>query len=348
MKPRLLYFATGRSSFVVKDLEILRTEFEVRDFIVPFQPRWKIPFYFLQQFFVCLFNLSAKGVVVQFAGFQSFIPFLVFGWFRKKRVIVAGGTDCVSFPSIRYGNFSRKPLSTLTRKSFEKADMILPVHESLIKQDYTYQDADGTMQGYRAFCGLIKAEEKVIWNGYDSAIWYPRNVPRAPSSFITVGAGFGTRFGFQLKGIDLVLSLAEALPDSSFTIVGGNTLAGKTIPSNVKLLAQVPNAKLPEIYSAHEYYLQLSVSEGFPNALTEAILCGCKPVVSNVGAMPMIVGDDRFILKKRDPEMLLQLVNNLMMTKPQIDFLTPAKMRFTFENRRSELLKAVHSIIADK
>ena len=349
MKPKLIYYATGRSSFVVKDLEILRSEYEVKEIIVPFQPRWKIPFYFLGQFFTCFFQaFSAKAVVVQFAGFQSYIPFVVFGWFGRKRVIVAGGTDCVSFPSIRYGNFSRSPLSWFTRRSFEKADLILPVHESLIDQEYTYQNADGKRQGYHAFCGIIRAKEKVIWNGYDSSIWFPRNVTRVPGSFITVGAGFATRFGFQLKGIDLFLELARALPDCTFTIVGESKLPGRDVPVNVRLIAQVPNATLPEIYSQHQYYLQLSMSEGFPNALTEAILCGCIPVVSNVGAMPMIVQDSRCILLKRDSAALINLVNNLMKISPGTNFAESVRSRFTFENRKRELLNEIRQLINSK
>lgn len=334
---------------MVKDLEILKTAFEVRECIIPFQPRWRIPFFFAMQFFICLANVfRAKAVVVQFAGFQSYIPFVVFGWFGKKRIIVAGGTDCVSFPSISYGNFSRSPLRWFTRRSFEKADLILPVHGSLIEYEYTYSDADGPRQGYRVFCGTIKAIEQVIWNGYDPQIWYPRNVERRPKSFITVGAGFGTRFGFQLKGIDLVLQLAEALPGCTFTIVGGDTLPVGKVPANVTLMKQVPNDRLPEIYSAHEYYLQLSMSEGFPNALTEAILCGCVPLASSVGAMPMIVEDERCILKKRDVAQLITLVNNVLTTKPATGFMTSSRNRFTFENRRRELLSAVHRIIERK
>jgi glycosyltransferase involved in cell wall biosynthesis len=333
----------------VKDLEILRSEFDVREYIVPFQPRWKIPFYFFVQFIVCFFQaFTAKAVVVQFAGFQSYVPFIVFGWFGRKRIIVAGGTDCVSFPSISYGNFSRKPLSTLTRRSFEKADLILPVDQTLIDYEYTYQNEDGKRQGYRNFCTALKAKEKVIWNGYDPSIWYDRNEDRNRGSFITVGAGFATRFGFQLKGIDLFLDLAKALPDCTFTIVGESSLPGRDVPENVKLIAQVPNSTLPQIYSRHQFYLQLSMSEGFPNALSEAMLCGCIPVVSNVGAMPMIVQDSRCILKKRDSAALLNLVNNLMSISPETNFAESVKSRFTFENRKRELLSEIQQTINSK
>ncbi|MFN8208916.1 MAG: glycosyltransferase, partial [Bacteroidales bacterium] len=46
----------------------------------------------------------------------------------------------------------------------------------------------------------------------------------------------------------------------------------------------------------------LSLSEGMPNALCEAMLCGCIPVGSNVEPIPEIIGDTGFIaLEKKAP-----------------------------------------------
>ena len=51
--------------------------------------------------------------------------------------------------------------------------------------------------------------------------------------------------------------------------------------------------------SAATFYLQLSLSEGFPNALCEAMLCGCIPIVSDVSSMPGIVADKGLVVKHR-------------------------------------------------
>ena len=54
--------------------------------------------------------------------------------------------------------------------------------------------------------------------------------------------------------------------------------------------------------------MQLSVSEGFGIALCEAMLCGCVPIVSNVGMLPSIAGKFGYVLETKNTEKLHSLV----------------------------------------
>lgn len=343
-RKKLVYWDTGKSTFVKKDLEILSSEYIVRDFTLDATYRWMLPFQLVYQLFHSLINVSSSvAVIVQFAGVQSYVPFLVAGWLGRKRIIVAGGTDCVAFPSISYGNFQRKYVKWFTRKSFEMADLILPVDQTLIDYEYTYTESDYPRQGYRNFTGEIKAREVVIYNGYDSDFWKPRDVVRKPKSFITVGANLHSRFAFRLKGIDMYLELARRMPDCVFAIVGGRGIDKSIVPSNVELLPNQDNKKLPELLSQYEYYAQLSMSEGFPNALTEAMLCGCVPVVSNVGAMPMIAGDDACILKKKDPDALEKLVRGLLAQTNKADYRQRVE-KYTYSSRKMKMLSELEQL----
>ena len=69
-----------------------------------------------------------------------------------------------------------------------------------------------------------------------------------------------------------------------------------------------PN-ELRDYYSRTQFYLQLSNFEGFGVAICEAMLCNCIPIVSDVNHLPTIIGDSGFVLKKRNLDMLNDLIN---------------------------------------
>ena len=76
---KILYWDTGKSSFVKKDLDILRTEFEVIDFTFNARNNMLILIELARQLFISLrFVFSCKVVICQFAGYHSLIPFFIF------------------------------------------------------------------------------------------------------------------------------------------------------------------------------------------------------------------------------------------------------------------------------
>ena len=62
----------------------------------------------------------------------------------------------------------------------------------------------------------------------------------------------------------------------------------------------------------HRYYLQLSVMEGFPNALGEAMACGCVPIGSNVSGIPELIGDTGIVITKKNVVYLERSIQLLM------------------------------------
>ena len=349
MKKPLLYTYLNPSSFVLKDIEILEEEFDLSLHRFDVRSKYKLPFAFLKQIFFLIRNTRKQEVViVQFAGYQSALPVLWARLFRKKSILVLGGTDCVYLPSINYGNFSKGFLAKCTSYSLKKATLLLPVSQTLVETDYDYQSDDFKKQGYKAFVKGDTAAYKVIHNGFKIDQWQPAE--KEKNSFVTVAADLQTRFGIKLKGIDLILEIAPSLPDCQFYIVGGKNTTLET-PSNVHLIETMPNNELPHFIATKEYYLQLSMSEGFPNALCEAMLCGCIPIVSAVGAMPEIVTDKGFILFKKDTNTLLNLIrsaksmeNHAMMAAESRDRIVTS---YSFEKRKTTLLGVVHQLFLD-
>jgi len=308
MKKRVFYTHSVKTSFVRKDVSLLEENYYVKTFYFNPNNKFLVPFQFIKQFFVAGFLIIKSDIVItQFAGYQSFIPALFAKIYGKPSLIILGGTDCVSFPSIRYGNFFRPGLKQFTAWSLRLATHLSPVHKSLVRSKYTYTSDDYPEQGYLAFCPKVKAPFTELFYGYDST-QFRNDQEKIPNSFITVG--FLSPVTYYRKGIDLIIELAKTKPNYSFTIVGGtiNDLPIDKVPDNVKLVNSVSYDELKDLYAKHEFYFQLSICEGFPSAICEAMLCGCIPIGSDVAAIPEIIGETGFVLKHKDDKELLHLI----------------------------------------
>ena len=340
---KILYFHNGRSSFVDKDLIILKSKYEVKEFFFDVSNKINVPFFLLKQFFFLIANLFVNKYVIQFGGYHSVIPVLFSKIFKKnKSIIILGGTDCVSFPSIQYGNFFKKGLKIATTISLKNANLLLPVDETLVKYKYDYQTNDFPYQGYKYFIKDIKTPYKVIYNGYNFDKW-KNETKKEKNSFVTVGANLGSRFGFSLKGIDLIFEIAPFFPTCKFYIVGGTSIKNKTIPNNIILTPNIPNNELIDFIGSKEFYLQLSMSEGFPNALCEAMLLECIPIVSAVGAMPMIVESKKYILQNKSITELESIINNLLLSEIDLEEIrNRIKNNLSLERRKKQLFESLN------
>lgn len=286
-----------------------------------------------------------------FAGYHSFVPVIFGKLFRKPSIIVAGGIDCVSFPSVKYGNFSKFFLGKITEWSFKLCTHIAPISEYLVESKYIYDNNDYKKQGFLAFSNELKTPYTVVYNGFEIPNWFNMKLTRISNSFLTVAANLDDPRRVKIKGIDIILEAAKQLPDCTFTIIGKGTNPEffSQLP-NVKVIPPVLHNELKNIYNQYEFYLQVSLSEGFGNTLAESMLCGCIPIGSNAGAIPMIIADTGFILKKKDPQMLVELLK----TAVNCDKETLSKKareriinNFSIERREKELLGLVEKLIRD-
>ncbi len=303
---KLLYLSPQPSTFIRKDIEFLSAHFRVREHDFLLRGKFLLPLMFLRQLLFLLKNIpSAEVVVVMFGGYHSFLPALLSKIFGRPCHIILGGTDCTSYPSINYGTFRKPVQAWFTAWSYRLCTSLLPVHRSLIAQQNTFYTVDAVSQGCAAFVPGLKTPFREIVNGFEPDKWEVGE--KRPRSFITVGY-FDSPERLKLKGVDLMVGLARSMPDCNFTVVGvGKDGLLPALP-NLQVLGKVTHEELRVLFANHRFYMQLSISEGFPNAICEAMLSGCVPIGSDVAAIPEIIGDTGFILKKRNADMLRELV----------------------------------------
>src|SRR5580704_12678332 len=97
-RKKVLYFYSFLSPFVKKDIEILSSAFEVKDFDFYKMQKYSIVLSFIAQKLFLLKNIwTCNLVVCQFSSYLSLLPALYARILNKPCIIISGGVDTVSF-----------------------------------------------------------------------------------------------------------------------------------------------------------------------------------------------------------------------------------------------------------
>lgn len=335
----IIYTYPVQTAFTDRDVEMIQTKYRIKT--LPFTKNpFALPFYFILQFFQLLIVLpKTSHYLCFFGGYHSVLPTFFGKVFKKKVFIQCGGTDAVNMPEINYGNFRKRWLRIATVYSFKNCTKILPVADSLIQSEYKYDPSISTKQGLKNLIPDLKTPIKTIHNGFDTDFWFDFGKERNEMTFITVAKGISNPVRARIKGIDMIELIALSFPDATFTLVGD--LDYKPNAKNISITGPKDKTELRELYNSHRYYLQLSTSEGFPNALAEAMLCGCVPIGSAVGDIPLIIDDSGFILDQKKPEKLEKIIleaSNLNFEIKRSRSRSKILQDYPFSKRKKELL----------
>ena len=321
-KPRILFFSTLFTPFIEEDYRILSKHFPVRKLIAKnVEALLRIPFEVLRS------DISLAWFGSVYSGWMVFCAKLL----GKKSIVVVAGVDASKDTEINYGIWLSPWKSVLVRYAFRNADKLLPVDPFLEKEAKRLAEYNGENITTIAF-------------GFDASEWTPGN---SRSEMILCVAACHDEDRMKKKGVEKLIAAARSLPDIPFRLIGIHpTLMEKVkkiSPPNLEIISYVPRAQLLPYYQSAKVYCQPSFTEGLPNTLCEAMLCGCIPVGTIAGGIPTAIGDSGFLVPYRDQDALVHALKAALTSPASAG--TKASQRilteFTIERREQALLKVI-------
>jgi len=329
-RKRILFPCLHVSSFIQKDLDLLRSEF---DLITPDCRTWTGMLSSLR---------LVAGVDAVFCWFGSlrFLPLVVAARaLRKPIVVVAGGYDVASVPAIGYGNMVHFRSRILGRWLFRCASQVVPVSNSAAREAV-------------ANAGVPPEKLHLIPLGFDfREEGLPLDRPKQP---LVATLAFGNLSSIERKGIAQVARVSRLLPDIQFVIAGRCDAAAEArlrelAGPNVEFRGWISDAERRELFARAKVYLQPSIHEGFGCAVAEAMLQNCIPVVSNAGALPEVVGQTGYYAPAEDLDALARQVRAALVAPPCLSSESPRtriETRFAAADRNRQLLDLMRVMLA--
>jgi len=324
IKPKILFVCPSFSSFIQNDLDILRKHFDVR--VVQYQGKEKLLKFLIE---------TLKGVLWAdvtfswFADVHAFAAVLFSIIFRRKSIVVVGGYEVAKVPEIDYGGMLSRRKTFIVKFVLKHADKVLTVDDSLKKDAIKNAKVNG---------GNIKT----VPTGYDTRKF--KMSGRKENLVITVS--YITDNIIKRKGLDTFVKAAKYLPDVEFVLIGKYTDDSieylKSIASpNIKFTGFVPDEDLIKYYQRAKVYCQLSRYEGLPNALCEAMLCGCVPVGTNYCGIPTAIGNTGFYVPYDDPKATAEAIEEALKSDKGEEARERIKMMFPVERREKGLIQII-------
>ncbi|UCG69077.1 MAG: glycosyltransferase family 4 protein [Thermoplasmata archaeon] len=321
-KNRVLFIYPFSSTFIKRDLNILKEEFQV----ISFHYRGK------KDIFRLLKNILSSPVNVSWFVLGHATMAVMFSRiFGKRSIIIAGGWDVVYMPEIDYGAMKGKRIKK-TRYALKKANKIMAVSESTKEWVSKWIDRDDVI---------------TVYHGFNSEKFYPKG--KKEDMVLTVGK-LADDATIKVKGLETFIKAAGLLPDIKFVLIGKHDLNIAKIwrekaPSNLEIIDFMPEDRLIEYYQKAKVYAQPSFQESFGCALAEAMLCECVPVVTRRGAIPEVVGDVGYYVEYGDAQDTANKIKEALKSHKGSDARKRIATLFPRKERKKNLTKIVYDCL---
>ncbi len=327
-RARVLFPHIVISSFIRKDIDLLSEQFEVVtvDCSRIHKILWNLPAIW-----------SADAVYCWF-GSLRFLPLVILGRLLSRPVIViAGGYDVARVESIGYGNMCNPISRFLGRLLFRLANVVVAVSQ------LSHAEAEQNALVPRGKLCLIPL-------GFDPDV--ERRHFDVPKEDLVCTLGVGNISSIRRKGILTVVRVSRLLPQIPFVIAGRCEEAAlaelrSVAGANVTFLGEISESERLKLLARARIYMQPSLHEAFGCSVAEAMLQDCIPIVSNLGALPEVVGQAGCYAPFDDCDALVACVRDVLDAKATL--LEAPRQRivreFPLSARRVALLKLVQDVV---
>jgi glycosyltransferase involved in cell wall biosynthesis len=280
-------------------------------------------------------ELRAAGVpIVRFPvkSFQSWSA--VQGSFQMRRYLRDHEiklVHCFDTPTVVFGiptaYFGRVP--AIISAQLGERELFSKLYHQLLRATDRLTDMvvanSKAIQDYLIEREHVPAERTYLcYNGVETSVFYPANEPK-PASVAGASLVIGTVCALRPeKRIDLLLrafaQVRHLLPGTKLLIVG----SGPVLPQLEALRDELgiaadcvfepSKSDVAPWMRALDIYVMCSESESFPNALLEAMACGCTVVGSRVGGIPELITDgvSGLLFESRNADSLAAALSKLM------------------------------------
>jgi len=317
---RIAFISTLFTPFIQDDLKILKRYYRIKISIGSgISHIFKIAF-------LCF---RSDIVFCWFASTYASVAVAIMRLLGRRSVLVIGGVDVAKDEKLKYGIWLVPWKALLVKYAIRNANKILAVDKGLAEKA----------------CLLARYNGKnieILPTGYDVDFWKMPEIKKT-DCVLTV-ANVDDERRFRVKGIDILFEAARSLPHVSFTIIGltKNIVELFDPPSNVELLSSMDRKLLLPYYQRAKVYCQPSRHEGMPNVLCEAMLCGCIPVATDVGATKSVLGEVGICIPPCVDDLAPALTRALQL--PEKTYFAARERiisRFDKETREKELIQII-------
>lgn len=331
-RTRVLFVHPTMSPFIESDLNLFRKNFDVK--VVDVGSAKK--------------DLSSKVRVLWRLKMGALWCDISFAWFAERHakwmvrfsrilgkpsMVVVGGYEVAKVPEIGHGSLLNPNKAKMVKYILEKASKVLPVDESL-------KEAAIKNLGVRG------DNIQTVHTGHDSDKFKASGAKER----MALTVGFVDKITIKRKGLDVFVKAADQLKDVKFVLVGSSTDGAidelrSNAPPNVEFVGSVPHDQLIAYYQRAKVYCQLSMFEGLPNALCEAMLCECVPVGTKVSGIPTAIGETGFYAPVGDPKGAADAIRQALRSDNGRAARARIISEFSVEKREKAIIEIVEKLL---